>query len=602
MEGKNIKVYGTLINQTQNTNSSMRDSQHNDLIAVAYQLYDERFNPRKGSGTSFAVTAIDRYQDIINKRLTAIYFDDKGTDNTSDDVTYIDSKLNVAGDSVFEGPVTFNNNVNITGNINLNIGLNDLNDVTLSTMAVGQVLRYDGSKWVNAKLSLSDIQMPAASNGQVLKFNGTEWVAAADDKGTTINSLNDLSDVDTTGKTNGQALVYDSQSGKWKPGDVQGGGDGTYNIFGRNVVYKQYPITLRKAAYRIYAAGGSDAALYNGPLKTNLKSVYRPGDNYMYVYVSDSAVSYNTKENFVSYSIPLNSFQNIPYVRTFAEDYSLIQLPAGDRCKNVIDGTPQTIDYALSEDFRYYTASVLQQTSSVKSYYKSGPSIQINDGGTTTAPGDNLYLYTSTNTVVVGCRESSSEYTNPQTRGYNAFVNGIDVQYVPGTGSNSPTTVHWGEVSGYAGGEYYTTISNEQFLNDKKWNTGNIFVTVPLNHAYTTMICATDYSMPDTIQGILTTYTIVDDNSEDFETLEADASGVYQNTTPYYTMDVNTANRVYSAQAIFTSSGGKLTKDCVYTTIEGLEVPTNAWSAIIRDEDVGEGTTKFRFLLKKQNV
>lgn len=213
MEGKNIKVYGTLINQTQNTNSSMRDSQHNDLIAVAYQLYDERFNPRKGSGTNFAVTAIDRYQDIINKRLTAIYFDDKGTGNTSDDITYIDSKLNVAGDSVFDGPVTFNNNVNITGNINLNIGLNDLNDVTLSTMTVGQVLRYDGSKWVNAKLSLSDIQMPAASNGQVLKFNGTEWVAGNDAGG--VSRLSELQDVNISNPDNGAKLVYDAASGKW---------------------------------------------------------------------------------------------------------------------------------------------------------------------------------------------------------------------------------------------------------------------------------------------------------------------------------------------------------------------------------------------------
>lgn len=191
---KEIKVYGTLLNQTINTNpngtqSDLVDNAHNDYLTVAYQLYDERFSPKKGSGANFAVTAIDRYQDIINKRLTAIYFDDQNTQDGGDDITYIDSKVNISGDTnieknlTVEGDATFEGDINITGDINLDMGLNDLNDVTLSTMAIGQVLRYDGSKWVNAKLSLSDIQMPAASNGQVLKFNGTEWVAGTDETG-----------------------------------------------------------------------------------------------------------------------------------------------------------------------------------------------------------------------------------------------------------------------------------------------------------------------------------------------------------------------------------------------------------------------------------
>jgi len=167
----------------------MRDSQHNDLIAVAYQLYDERFTPKKGSGTNGTVINIDKYQDIINKRLTALSYDPNGDLTSLYSNLYVSGDTNIGGNihvdgtSTFDGPTVFNNNVNITGNVNMNIGLNDLNDVVLSTMAVGQVLRYDGNKWVNSKLSIDDIQMPNASAGQVLKFNGTKWVADTDNVG-----------------------------------------------------------------------------------------------------------------------------------------------------------------------------------------------------------------------------------------------------------------------------------------------------------------------------------------------------------------------------------------------------------------------------------
>jgi hypothetical protein len=40
MEGKEIRVYGTLVNNTQGTVS---DSTHNDILMNAYQLYDGRF-------------------------------------------------------------------------------------------------------------------------------------------------------------------------------------------------------------------------------------------------------------------------------------------------------------------------------------------------------------------------------------------------------------------------------------------------------------------------------------------------------------------------------------------------------------------------------
>lgn len=289
MEGKNIKVYGTLINQTQNTDSSMQDSQHNDLIAVAYQLYDERFTPKKGSGANFAVTAIDRYQDIINKRLTAIYFDDQNTQDGGDDITYIDSKVNISGDTnieknlTVEGDATFEGDINITGDINLDMGLDDLNDVTLSTMAIGQVLRYDGSKWVNAKLSLSDIQMPAASNGQVLKFNGTEWIAdTVETGGGGATRLSELSDVDSSvdSATDGCVLKYDETSGKWKAVDESGTPSSDGYIYRTQIAH----LTKVKSMF----VGTDDIGSNNLP-STTFGKIY-PNNRYRDVYLSNDIV------------------------------------------------------------------------------------------------------------------------------------------------------------------------------------------------------------------------------------------------------------------------------------------------------------------------
>jgi hypothetical protein len=96
-----------------------------------------------------------------------------------------------------------------------NVALNDLTDVTITSASSGQVLKFDGSIWANAADStfsgsytdltnkpslfsgayadltgkptlvsalddLSDVTLATPSNGQVLKFNGTAWVNAAD--------------------------------------------------------------------------------------------------------------------------------------------------------------------------------------------------------------------------------------------------------------------------------------------------------------------------------------------------------------------------------------------------------------------------------------
>ena len=66
--------------------------------------------------------------------------------------------------------------------------LNNLTDVTISSATNNQVLKYNGSAWVNAAApsggasaldDLSDVTLTTPSSGQTLSYNGSQWVNAA---------------------------------------------------------------------------------------------------------------------------------------------------------------------------------------------------------------------------------------------------------------------------------------------------------------------------------------------------------------------------------------------------------------------------------------
>ena len=118
------------------------------------------------------------------------------------------------------------------------IGLNSLTDVTLSAPFIqNEFLRYDGAKWVNDKISvvfiegiqlvaitglindLADVNVAGATLDQRLGFDGSQWraVDAAE-----LSSIDAFSDVDTTGKTDGDALVFDGGTLTWGAVDIGG--------------------------------------------------------------------------------------------------------------------------------------------------------------------------------------------------------------------------------------------------------------------------------------------------------------------------------------------------------------------------------------------
>jgi hypothetical protein len=57
-------------------------------------------------------------------------------------------------------------------------------------------LGYSNANLANASVdALSDVTVTSPSNGQVLKWNGSAWINATDNAGTTIASIDDISDV-----------------------------------------------------------------------------------------------------------------------------------------------------------------------------------------------------------------------------------------------------------------------------------------------------------------------------------------------------------------------------------------------------------------------
>ena len=119
------------------------------------------------------------------------------------------------------------------------VQLNELTDVVITgTPSTGQVLKYDGTNWVNGTDAtggggsattldeLTDVVITGTpTNGQVLKYNGTNWVNGTDNVGgggggATV--LDELTDVVITGTpTNGQVLKYNGTN--WVNGTDSGG-------------------------------------------------------------------------------------------------------------------------------------------------------------------------------------------------------------------------------------------------------------------------------------------------------------------------------------------------------------------------------------------
>ena len=101
-------------------------------------------------------------------------------------------------------------------------------------IGVGETMHVDGTLVVNGTLSgsgvpsggggtggasaldgLNDVTLTSIQTGEVLKWDGSQWINDSDSGLTSIN-LAQLQDVDLTGLADGSTLQYDSPSGEWK--------------------------------------------------------------------------------------------------------------------------------------------------------------------------------------------------------------------------------------------------------------------------------------------------------------------------------------------------------------------------------------------------
>ena len=114
-----------------------------------------------------------------------------------------------------------------------------------SFSAGGKTWVYNGTKWVLLSVSLNqtvadsaittakiaagavtaaklgnsitlndipDVTITSASSGQVLKWNGTAWINDSDVAGTSINTLDDVGDVTITSAASGQTLQWNGSA------------------------------------------------------------------------------------------------------------------------------------------------------------------------------------------------------------------------------------------------------------------------------------------------------------------------------------------------------------------------------------------------------
>jgi hypothetical protein len=93
----------------------------------------------------------------------------------------------------------------------------DLQIIDVWTIDQGATVYFklDASPTISVIDNLTDVTITSPTNGQVLKYNGTAWVNGIDNVGDSL-TLDNLTDVVITGTpTDGQVIVYDTATSKW---------------------------------------------------------------------------------------------------------------------------------------------------------------------------------------------------------------------------------------------------------------------------------------------------------------------------------------------------------------------------------------------------
>ncbi len=108
--------------------------------------------------------------------------------------------------------------------------LNEISDVNITSLVVGDVLQFDGNSWINEDITsiaqninlgdLNDVPYPVMGNsGQYLEYNYSikSWVYKSP-----VREINDLNDV-TTNPQPDQILAFNGNTNEWNAVNIDGG-------------------------------------------------------------------------------------------------------------------------------------------------------------------------------------------------------------------------------------------------------------------------------------------------------------------------------------------------------------------------------------------
>jgi hypothetical protein len=119
------------------------------------------------------------------------------------------TKLVYVGDGVTAGGIA------IDQDSSPDFPLGDLSDIDLEDLAAGDVLRYDGTNWINSELlfsSLVGVNLNSPEVNQVLKFNGTNWSNQNEDSSLLTLAVEDLTNVEINNPEVNQVLKFNGTS------------------------------------------------------------------------------------------------------------------------------------------------------------------------------------------------------------------------------------------------------------------------------------------------------------------------------------------------------------------------------------------------------
>lgn len=404
----------------------------------------------------------------------------------------------------------------------INTGITNLrNQVT------GEINRVDGRINNLSLNSLTDVNISSASSGQVLKYDGTKWVAGTDEAGS--------GDGDTT-------IIY--------------------NIFGKNVTYNTHSIKFKKKAYcqcfeddtlLIDTYPDTSASMIRD--EDGLTSKHkRLLDNVFYLYTQDGPGVPND-EQIISTDVNASQFRTIPYVKKYSQNYGPVRyinessIETRGRKIEVYDNNSMIANYdgaQLTDDAQFLQPILIKTNQSgVTDYFDtSSNSVYYNlqypnliqlykNEGSAEYSGTGL-IYPNT---VKGCVLSFDVWQESQYNfgpyfeadqnnnyiikydyykypigyfrsTYHYVENHIPFakSYISSIQFKNESSVN--KISGYT--VHADVITSQEYLDKVKWSNGSSYIEVPHNDYFFTLCVAKDCELPDEIYVNINTWKIDD--------------------------------------------------------------------------------------------